>query len=158
MTGARARGAGLRELGHELDRCRRNSGLLVVAYIDIVGLKRVNDSEGHLAGDRLLRRVVQVIKKHLRPYDLAIRLGGDEFLFAMSNMTLVEARQRFSVIAASLGAGHAGDAVSVGFAEFARDETATQLIARADSELTARRHRNHDSRPDAGEDTSASEA
>ncbi len=158
LTGARARAAGLSDLDHELVRCRRTSGLLVVAYVDIVGLKSVNDIGGHPAGDRLLKRVVQVIKEHLRPYDLVIRLGGDEFLFAMSDMTLVQARQRFSVIAAALAAAPAADALSVGFAELAPRETVTELIARAASELTDRRRNNHARRPKPGENTSAGQA
>ena len=49
----RTRAAVLAELDHELDRCRRNDGVLVVAYADVVGLKAVNDSAGHRAGDAL---------------------------------------------------------------------------------------------------------
>lgn len=66
-----------------------------MAYVDAVGLKTLNDTEGHAVGDELLKRVVQLIRTHLRPYDLIIRLGGDEFLCAMSNMSLREARRRF---------------------------------------------------------------
>jgi diguanylate cyclase (GGDEF)-like protein len=50
----------------------------VVAYVDVIGLKTLNDSAGHSAGDKLLQHVVALIKKHLRSYDLIIRMGGDE--------------------------------------------------------------------------------
>lgn len=139
LTGARTRAAGLIDLDHELDRCRRTSGLLVVAYIDVVGLKTINDSHGHGAGDELLRRVVALVRGHLRPYDLIIRLGGDEFLCAMSNMTLLDARRRFSAISAELAAAPDAGAIRTGFAEFATDQVATELIARADSELVDNR-------------------
>jgi diguanylate cyclase (GGDEF)-like protein len=135
LTGARARAAGLSELDHELERCVRTSGLLVVAYVDVVGLKTINDTEGHCAGDELLIRVVAVIKEHLRSYDLIIRLGGDEFLCAMSNMTLVNARQRFTPIAATLAAAPDAGAIRAGFAQLAPEQTSTELIARADSEM-----------------------
>ena len=79
LTGARARAVGLTELDHEIDRSRRTGGALVIVYVDVVGLKRRNDSAGHDAGDRLLKHVVALITQHLRPYDLVVRLGGDEF-------------------------------------------------------------------------------
>ncbi len=53
LTGARTRTAGLSELDHELERARRTANSLVVAYIDVVGLKAINDARGHAAGDAL---------------------------------------------------------------------------------------------------------
>jgi diguanylate cyclase (GGDEF)-like protein len=91
--------AGLTDLDHDLARCHRTASTLGVAYVDAIGLKRVNDSGGHDAGDRLLKRVVTLIRQHLRAYDLTIRLGGDEFLCAMSNIALSDARERFSALA-----------------------------------------------------------
>ena len=147
LTGARARAAGLTDLNHELDRCRRTGSMLVVAYIDVVGLKTVNDTQGHAAGDELLKHIVALIKEHVRPYDLIIRLGGDEFLCAMSSMTLLDAHRRFSAIAAALAAAPDAAAISTGFAELSPDEPATELIARADSDLLDSRRPNRDSRP-----------
>lgn len=135
LTGARARAAGLDDLDTELNRCRRTGSSLVVAYVDSIGLKTLNDTEGHGAGDELLKRVVQLIRKHVRPYDLIIRLGGDEFLCAMSNMTALNARRRFSAVAAALAGPPSAGAIRTGFAELRSNETATELIARADKEL-----------------------
>jgi len=78
---------------------------------------------------------VALIAEHLRPYDLIVRLAGDEVLCAMSNMTLPDARQRFSAIAGALAATSEAGALRTGFAELTADETATELIARADSQL-----------------------
>lgn len=139
LTGARTRAAGLADLDRELDRCNRTGSSLVVAYVDAVGLKHINDSEGHDAGDRLLKGVVTLITEHLRSYDLAVRVGGDEFLCAMSNMTLLDARERFSTIAAAVAASHEAGAIRVGIAERRPDEASTQLVARADQELVASR-------------------
>jgi diguanylate cyclase (GGDEF)-like protein len=135
LTGARARAAGLTDLDHELDRCRRTASRLVVAYIDVVGLKTVNDTLGHGAGDELLKRVVALLKAHLRSYDLIIRLAGDEFLCAMSNITLLEARQRFRAIAGALGAPPRPAAISTGLAELAPGQPIAELIACADREM-----------------------
>jgi diguanylate cyclase (GGDEF)-like protein len=139
LTGVRTRAAGLRDLDHEVDRSRRTAGTLVVAYVDTVGLKRVNDSEGHGAGDELLKRVVAAMRQHVRTYDLIIRIGGDEFLCAMSSVTMPEARKRFGAIAAQLS--ETSDAIRTGFAELTVRETAADLIARADGQLTAGRGR-----------------
>jgi diguanylate cyclase (GGDEF)-like protein len=135
LTGVRTRAAGLADLEHELDRSRRTNSALVLVYIDVVGLKRVNDSEGHEAGDRLLQRVVACITEHLRTYDLVIRHGGDEFLCAMSNMTLPDAHERFDTVAGTLAASREPGAIRSGFAQLLPDDTVAQLIARADSQL-----------------------
>jgi len=88
LTGARRRGVGLEELRNEIERARRESdGRLVAAYMDVDGLKSVNDEQGHAAGDALLRAVAAGFRRHLRPYDLLIRLGGDEFLCALPSGT-----------------------------------------------------------------------
>jgi len=136
VTGARSRTAGLRDLDYELVRCHRTRTALVVAYVDVVGLKALNDARGHAAGDALLAQAVALICSHLRPYDLVIRLGGDEFLCAMSQMTLADARERLGQVAAMLEAADDPGAIRTGFAELQADDNATALIARADDELT----------------------
>ncbi|MEJ7785202.1 MAG: GGDEF domain-containing protein [Solirubrobacteraceae bacterium] len=146
LTGARTRAAGLTELEQALERCRRSTGQLVVAYVDVVGLKHRNDTLGHRAGDELLVCVVELIRAHLRPYDLLVRLGGDEFLCAMSDMTLADARTRFEAFSIALAAGPQAGAITSGFAALAPRETAAELIARADRELLSSRQRNTRSR------------
>jgi len=143
LTGARARAAGLTELDHELERTRRGSGLLIVAYVDVVGLKALNDKEGHGAGDELLTRSVATIRAHLRSYDLIVRVGGDEFVCSMSGMTLREARRRFGLVAGALAAAPGVGAIRTGLAQLTGPETATQLVARADAELLGSAHGNH---------------
>jgi len=136
LTGARTRAAGLTDLEHEVDRCRTTNSGLVITYVDVVGLKTLNHDLGHDAGDALLRDVVALFKAHLRSYDLIVRVGGDEFLCAMSNVTASDARQRFSVIAGELSAIPDARGIRTGFATLRADETAADLIARADGELT----------------------
>jgi diguanylate cyclase (GGDEF)-like protein len=137
LTGTRTRAAGLAELDHEIDRARRTTGLLVVAYVDVVGLKAVNDEHGHAAGDALLQHAVRAIRRHLRSYDLIIRVGGDEFLCVMSGATIQDARQRFEAVQAGLAADVDPSEIKVGFAELAPEEGVAELIERADGELLA---------------------
>jgi diguanylate cyclase (GGDEF)-like protein len=147
LTGTSTRASGLPSLERELDRCRRTDGRLVVAYVDVIGLKTLNDSRGHAAGDKLLQQVVALIKKQLRSYDLIIRMGGDEFLCVVSTISLSDARSRFSAINEALADASGPGAIRSGLAELLPDETAEDLIARADGELVERRRANGDGRP-----------
>jgi diguanylate cyclase (GGDEF)-like protein len=135
LTGARTRGVGLSELDQEVERARRTTRPLVVAYVDVVGLKVVNDARGHAAGDALLKHVVTQIKLRVRPYDLIVRLGGDEFLCVMSSSTMETAQRRFDAIDLGLRSTSGRSAIRTGLAQLHDHETAAELIARADSEL-----------------------
>ena len=138
LTGARSRAAGLAELDRELDRCRRTGRPLTVAYIDAVGLKHLNDTQGHTAGDEMLRRVVAQINEQLRSYDLIIRLGGDEFLCSITDATLFDTQARFRAIASAIRAQNPSDQIHTGFAQLTAEQTAAQLIAQADQQLIKR--------------------
>ena len=121
LTGARRRGVGLEELENEIQRARRTGQSLVAIYVDVDGLKSVNDEQGHRAGDEMLRSVVNGLRDHLRPYDLIIRLGGDEFLCVLPT-GLDEARLRVAGFRSDLSES-VGASVSVGFSELCDGET-----------------------------------
>ncbi len=139
LTGARTRASGLVDLEHEIARARRSGEQLAVAYVDVVGLKAVNDRLGHVAGDELLTRVVEVIRENLRPYDLIVRLGGDEFLCAMPGATSQHARQRFRAIRGVLASQPKRSDIKAGFAALQPRDDAAELIRRADAELIGER-------------------
>ena len=143
LTGARARAAGLAELEHEVDRAHRTTERLAVAYVDVVGLKLVNDNAGHAAGDELLRGVVAVIRSQLRTYDLVVRLGGDEFLCVLSEAKVEAATERFERIRTEIEAGPGAPSIRVGIAALAPGETADELVRRADSALLTNGRRPH---------------
>jgi len=82
--------------------------------VDVDGLKAMNDSRGHAAGDQLLREIADSIRAHLRPYDLSVRYGGDEFLCALPDMTMAEAAERFALVNAHL-AGYKRKSVDHGW-------------------------------------------
>jgi len=132
LTGAWTRKFGLEEVSRELERTHRTGGGLVLAIVDVDGLKAVNDSRGHLAGDALLRLVGETLRANVRPYDVIVRYGGDELLCAMPNLSAREARARFEKIAAALAAADADHSVTFGLAEAEPADGLQDLIARAD--------------------------
>jgi diguanylate cyclase (GGDEF)-like protein len=137
LTGAYVRGPGLLQLEREVLRARRTDQPLTVGFVDVDGLKAVNDAGGHAAGDRLLARVSAVLRERLRPYDLVVRYGGDEFLCVLSGLSTADAERRFELVNQDL-AGHGS--VTVGVVTAATDELASAVVERADAALYRRRH------------------
>lgn len=141
LTHVRRRGPGMKQLQHEIDRARRNSEELVVTFIDVDDLKAVNDTEGHLAGDSLLVAVADSLRRCLRSYDLIMRYGGDEFMCALPDADTGDVRRRFADVSSALREGPTKGSITVGFAELGDDDTAEDLIRRADADLLDRRSR-----------------
>lgn len=107
---------------HGADGARREFLLFAVADLD--NLKRINDASGHDAGDRALRAVASLLQSHARLEDLAVRLGGDEFLLIVrlsdrEQATQVVERLRSSASALDLGLQETlRSTISLGFATF----------------------------------------
>jgi diguanylate cyclase (GGDEF)-like protein len=141
LTGTLLRRVGLRAMQREIDRTRRSGEGLAVAYVDVDGLKHVNDTGGHLAGDDLLTDVARSIMHHLRSYDVICRFGGDEFVCSLAGLDAAGAGGRFDEIRRSLSDASTGATISVGFAERGVEDTLEGLIARADAALISTRHR-----------------
>lgn len=140
LTGALRRGAGVQALEREVARFRRVGGKgVALAFIDVDGLKRINDAEGHPAGDVLLSEVVAAIRERLRAYDLVIRWGGDEFVCVLSNASSLDAEHTVADIEANVHTRTSGRSVSTGLAALEADDTVASLVARADARLYARR-------------------
>lgn len=68
-----------------LELAKRNEHRCVVAFLDVNGLKRVNDVHGHEMGDELIRDVAEVLRAVLRKADIIGRMGGDEFCILVSD-------------------------------------------------------------------------
>jgi diguanylate cyclase (GGDEF)-like protein len=135
LTGALRRQMGDAALQHEIDRARRGDGRLVLAYVDVDGLKAINDREGHSAGDALLVAVVSTMRAKLRSFDPVVRYGGDEFVCAMSGSDRVDVTERFVEVAESLAREHDEAAISVGVAELRPGDTLSDLVTRGDAAL-----------------------
>lgn len=132
LTGTYRRTMGRIVLQAEIDRAHRSTDRLVLAFVDVDGLKAHNDLNGHAAGDELLLEVVASIRSKLRPYDPIVRFGGDEFICALIDVDVDSARARFGDVGTSLQLAYPGASISVGLAELQPDDTLEDLIARGD--------------------------
>jgi diguanylate cyclase (GGDEF)-like protein len=116
-------------LEQELNRARRQEQTIGVLFMDLDGLKPVNDSYGHAAGDRLLAATAARLRQSLRSYDFVGRIGGDEFLAILPGikaddmMTSVEHMKKMvSESTVELGVGiQVRPMISVGAALFPED-------------------------------------
>lgn len=139
LTGVTRRGVGLAAIRREIARAERNGDSLVVAFVDVVGLKMINDTRGHAAGDQILREVAECISADLRAYDIVTRVGGDEFVCALPGESVTNAGRRHEQVAEHLSARGNGAAITIGLAAHRAGDSIETLIDRADREMLAKR-------------------
>jgi diguanylate cyclase (GGDEF)-like protein len=139
LTGVYLRRAGFVELEREMTRVRRAGEPLVLAFIDVNGLKAINDSRGHAAGDQLLLEVAGVLRARLRSHDVIIRYGGDEFVCAISGLDLGGAEKRLALVNEALAETTEQGSVTVGLSELQAGDSPEELVARADAALYRQR-------------------
>ncbi len=130
----------------ELARARRYRHPAALAFVDVRGLKAVNDSQGHVAGDQLLRTVAALLKESARTHDLVGRIGGDELVVLLAEQSEAGAaamarrvRAQVPVQQAALGFDADWD-VTIGTATFPEDgQTLEDLLQVADRRLYRQR-------------------
>lgn len=124
-----------RDLRAELGRASRHGRPFTVVTADLVGLKTVNDREGHAAGDAMLQTMAKALCRALRAGDQAYRVGGDEFV-----VLLPEAHPDTADVVAQRVSAAGGPVFTWGAASFPDDATdAASLLDSADRRLLAKR-------------------
>ena len=136
----------MRELERLVDRARRYEESSALLYVDLDGLKMINDTFGHRAGDEALIQVAGLLAGGVRRSDVVARIGGDEFAVLLENATDGSAREtavRLEDLICDCEFTHDGDAlplsVAIGVAMIDGGEEANAVMARADEEMYRRK-------------------
>lgn len=140
LTGLLNRGAILDALHREMARSTRDKAPICTVMVDLDNFKRINDAYGHLAGDLVLAEISGRIAESCRPYDLAGRYGGDEFLLVVPGTSAADAahlgdrvRANISGRPVPIGDNTLSISASLGVAEMvSAHETLESLVCRAD--------------------------
>jgi diguanylate cyclase (GGDEF)-like protein/PAS domain S-box-containing protein len=92
------------ELKRQIARCREEDESAALLLLDLDRFKNVNDSAGHVAGDRLIRLVGRTLDERVAEPDVAARIGGDEFAVILRNIDLAQARAMAEELRVAIGA------------------------------------------------------
>jgi diguanylate cyclase (GGDEF)-like protein len=134
---------------------KREEAPISLAYLDLDGLKLVNDAYGHEWGDRLICSAGRLLSNAVRASDVACRLGGDEFAvlyYGLGEENFDRRHQRILDDLAHHNASNPSDApisFSVGYVEWSREETLAELLARGDAAMYFAKARRRDVTPKA---------
>jgi diguanylate cyclase (GGDEF)-like protein len=140
LTGLHNRRSGEQRLAEEISRAKRHGRPLTVLLLDVDRLKSINDNLGHAAGDDLLKYFAGRVSKAIRGSDLAIRLGGDEFLLVLPECKPEEVQHILGRLQ-GMNLELAGQALpvtfSAGWTTYIPGELPDELLKRADAALYA---------------------
>ncbi|MCS7216053.1 MAG: GGDEF domain-containing protein [Thermodesulfovibrio sp.] len=142
LTSVYNRKSGINRLIEEMARAKRNKQPLSIAMLDIDNFKTINDTYGHLVGDKVLNHIALLIKNFLRASDIVSRYGGEEFLIILPEtdeikafMALERVRENIAKRPLKVGNDKLYLTVSIGMAEVYFNDTLTDFIHRADMAL-----------------------
>ena len=122
-------------LTRAMSGARRAGSELVVVAVDLDGLKRINDSQGHAEGDRTLTSLVNAFGERLRASDTVFRTGGDEFAVVLPGMGLGDVEPLMHRISAGGAPGFTWGAAAFGL----EHQHPSDLLEAADTDLYRRR-------------------
>ena len=129
-------------LVREIELAKRNRSELSVIAVDIDHFKKINDSYGHLTGDKVIIEIANILKSAVRCCDIVFRFGGEEFVVVLNSTDsdgayLLAERIRKAVAAKHIP--HNGDEIilsaSLGVATYKQGEDGKSLLSRADAAL-----------------------
>ncbi|HET8921943.1 MAG TPA: diguanylate cyclase [Candidatus Acidoferrum sp.] len=142
LTGLYNRRFAEHRLAAEVARSERKGHPLTLLTLDLNNFKQINDTYGHPAGDQVLQEFAAHLNKVIRGADLAVRLGGDEFLVLLPECTL----EQLQLVLGRLGSMEVdwhGQKIpvtfSAGWKQYELGDQPGEMLARADQDLYARK-------------------
>jgi diguanylate cyclase (GGDEF)-like protein len=136
----------MRALERTIDRVSRYKEKVGLLFVDVDGLKLINDTLGHLAGDEALGQVARLLVSGVRKSDLVARIGGDEFAIILGYAdegSAAETANRLVQLIAGSVFEHDGQSlplsVAIGSAGINEGDTPETVLARADQEMYRRK-------------------
>ena len=147
LTGLPNRAAWSERLDHEINQWQQHGNTLLLAMLDLDHFKRINDNYGHLAGDKVLKIIANVLRKRLRGTDFIARFGGEEFVLLMPDTVPTAGAKLLEKLRASIEAcpfHFKGEPVtitiSMGMTAFKPGEHSDLVLKRADQALYRAKH------------------
>jgi diguanylate cyclase (GGDEF)-like protein len=140
LTGLYNRQSGEQRLAEEISRAQRHTSPLTILMLDLNGLKKINDTFGHPAGDLMIRHFAERLQSAIRGSDVPIRLGGDEFLVLLPECKVSEVQlvlNRLHGIAVNFDGNKIPIGFAVGWTDYIPGESSQSLMMRADAALYA---------------------
>ena len=136
----------MRKLARTLADVSRHKEPAAVLFVDLNGLKAVNDTHGHKAGDAMILHVARELRAHVRLADIVARIGGDEFAVILHRVGSEAAEAKAAALAQHLsetvldvGTAELPVGISCGVAEVVEGDTVDTVLARADAAMYASR-------------------
>jgi diguanylate cyclase (GGDEF)-like protein len=140
LTGLDNRAAWEDHLAHEETRRSRYEGTVSIISADLDALKRINDRDGHAAGDQAIKAAGELLLRSARASDRVARVGGDEFLILMPHTDEVGSNRYIARVRAGIDAvlrGTGCTSISLGAATSRDGETLAETVRRADAAMYA---------------------
>lgn len=136
------------QLAERIERMERYGQHAAILFLDVDGLKQMNDGRGHGAGDAALVHAATILASHVRASDVAARIGGDEFALILEEADEAAARAKADQLAQMLEEAPAqfeGKSfpvrASIGLAILRSGDTAEDVMIRADADMYAAKRR-----------------
>jgi diguanylate cyclase len=148
LTGLYNRKAFDIKIADALEKARETGAPLTLILLDVDSFKEINDTFGHVAGDKILEKVGQSLRETFRENDFLVRYGGDEFVVLIERLTKEMAQRRVSDFRKNLAKkrfvsrekGEITISVSAGVAAAGSGDTLESMLDRADKAMYSEKH------------------